>query len=137
MPSPRPGSAWRPVGSPVTGSAKCDIKIGISQRRCAGAAHLWLHLYDVQMEPFHLHFTYPPFAGLLFWPLAQLLVHVGQVAWAVINLVALVALSALSVRAGRPDWALRRIWAIAVIAVFPMLEVEYCGRREPADGASC
>jgi hypothetical protein len=52
----------------------------------------------------------------------------------VINLVALVALSALSVRAARPDWALRRIWAIAV---FPVLEVEHCGRREPADGASC
>jgi hypothetical protein len=33
--------------------------------------------------------------------------------------------------------ALRRIWAIAVIAVFPVLEVEHCGRREPADGASC
>ena len=102
-----------------------------------GAAHLWLHLYDVQLEPFHLHFTYPPFAALLFWPLAQLPVHVGQVAWAVINLVALVALRPLSVRAARPDWALRRIWAIAVIAVFPVLEVEHCGRREPADGASC
>jgi alpha-1,2-mannosyltransferase len=88
-----------------------------------GAAHLWLHLYDVQLEPFHLHFTYPPFAALLFWPLAQLPVHAGQVAWAVINLVALMALSALSVRAARPDWALRRIWAIAVITVFPVLEL--------------
>ena len=50
------------------------------------------------------------------------------------GLVTLVALSALSVRAAGPDWALRRIWAIAV---FPVLEVEHCGRREPADGASC
>jgi hypothetical protein len=30
--------------------------------------------------------------------------------------------------------ALRRIWAIAV---FPVLEVEHRGGREPADGASC
>ena len=77
-----------------------------------GAAHLWLHLYEVQLEPFHLHFTYPPSAALLYWPLAQLPVHAGQVAWAVINLVTLVALitsaSGQPGRAGRSASGLSR-----------------------------
>ena len=44
-----------------------------------GAAHvLGQHLYEVHLAALHLHFTYPPFAALLFWPFTQLPVHVGQ-----------------------------------------------------------
>lgn len=103
--------------SPVTGS---QVDFAVYR---LGAAHLRQHLYGVQLAPYHLHFTYPPFAALLFWPLAQLPVHASQAAWAAVNLAALVALTAVSIRAARPQWGSRRAWALAVIALFPVLEL--------------
>ena len=47
----------------------------------------------------HLPFTYPPFAALVFAPLTALPQSWAQVMWAVINLIALFALVALSLRA--------------------------------------
>jgi alpha-1,2-mannosyltransferase len=89
-----------------------------------GAAHvLGPHLYDVRLAPLPLHFTYPPFAALLFWPFAQLPVHVGQLVWSLLNLVMLVALTAVSIHACRPQWPYQRIWAIAIIALFPALRL--------------
>ena len=87
-----------------------------------GAAHvLGPRLYDVRLAPLYLHFTYPPFAALLFWPSAQLPVHVGQLAWSLLNLAMLVALTAISIRAARPQWSHQRTWAAAAIVLFPAL----------------
>jgi alpha-1,2-mannosyltransferase len=89
-----------------------------------GAAHvLGSHLYDVRLPPLQLHFTYPPFAALLFWPFAQLSVHVGQLIWSLLNLVMLVALTATSIHACRPQWSHQRTWAIAIIVLFPALRL--------------
>src|SRR6266567_192783 len=89
-----------------------------------GAAHvLGPHLYDVRLALLPLHFTYPPFAALLFWPFAQLPVHVGQLVWSLLNLAMLVALTAISIHACRPQWSHQRTWAIAIIVLFPVLRL--------------
>jgi alpha-1,2-mannosyltransferase len=89
-----------------------------------GAAHvLGPHLYNVRLAPLPLHFTYPPFAALLFWSFAQLPVHVGQLVWSLLNLVMLVALTAISIHACRPQWSHQRTWAIAIIVLFPVLRL--------------
>jgi alpha-1,2-mannosyltransferase len=86
-----------------------------------GAAHvLGQHLYDVFLAKLKLHFTYPPFAALMFWPFTRLSVRVGQLGWLIVNLFALVALCAVSIRAFRPHWSHRRIWATALFVVFPV-----------------
>ena len=87
-----------------------------------GAAHvLGPHLYDVRLAPLPLHFTYPPFAALLFWPFARLPVHAGQLVWSLLSLLMLVALTAASIHACRPQWPNQRTWVIAVIVLFPVL----------------
>jgi alpha-1,2-mannosyltransferase len=91
--------------------------------RMGGAHVLGQHLYDVYLTRLNLHFTYPPFAALLFWPFAQFSVGLGQLVWVVVNFVALVALTAVSIRAVRPQWARRRIWGVALIALFPVLRL--------------
>jgi alpha-1,2-mannosyltransferase len=89
-----------------------------------GAAHaLGPHLYDVRLASLPLRFTYPPFAALLFWPFAQLSVHVGQLVWSLLNLVMLVALTATSIHAARPQWPHQRTWAIAAIVLVPALRL--------------
>jgi alpha-1,2-mannosyltransferase len=128
----RSASPWLPVSlaalslagalalaiSPATGR-QVDFEV----YRMGGAHILGQRLYDVYLAGFNLHFTYPPFAALLFWPFAQVSVRLGQVVWLVINLVALVALTAVSIRAVRPDWPRARIWGIALIALFPVLRL--------------
>jgi alpha-1,2-mannosyltransferase len=104
--------------SPATGR-QVDFEV----YRMGGAQILGQRLYDVYLAGLNLHFTYPPFAALLFWPFAQISVRVGQLVWLVINLVALVALTAVSIRAVRPDWPRGRIWGVAVIALFPVLRL--------------
>lgn len=85
-----------------------------------GAAHvLGQHLYDVFLAKLDLHFTYPPFAALMFWPFTRFSVGVGQLGWLVVNLFALVALCAVSIRAFRPHWSHRRICATALFVLFP------------------
>jgi alpha-1,2-mannosyltransferase len=91
--------------------------------RMGGVYVVGQHLYDVYLAGLNLHFTYPPFAALLFWPFAQISVRLGQLAWLVINLLALVAMTAVSIRAVRPDWPRRRIWGVALIALFPVLRL--------------
>jgi alpha-1,2-mannosyltransferase len=91
--------------------------------RMGGAHVLGQHLYDVYLARLNLHFTYPPFAALLFWPFAQFSVGLGQLVWVVVNLVALGALTAVSIRAVRPQWPRRRIWGVALIVLFPVLRL--------------
>lgn len=104
--------------SPATGT-QVDFEV----YRMGGAQILGHRLYHVYLAGFNLHFTYPPFAALLFWPFAQVSVRLGQVVWLVINLVALVALTAVSIRAVRPDWPRARIWCVALVALFPVLRL--------------
>jgi alpha-1,2-mannosyltransferase len=87
-----------------------------------GAAHvLGPHLYSVRLARQRLPFTYPPFAALLFWPFTKLPLYVGQLGWSAVNVVVLVALTAISIRAARPQWPHQRIWAAAVVVLFPAL----------------
>lgn len=95
-----------------------------------GAAHvLGQHLYDVRLPRSlmggsrGMHFTYPPFAALLFWPFTLFAVSLSQALWSLLNIAALLALTALSIRGVRPDWPLQRVWAVAAIALFPVLRL--------------
>lgn len=95
-----------------------------------GAGHvLGMHLYDVRLPRSltggsrGMHFTYPPFAALLFWPFVKLSVGLGQAIWSILNAVALAALTALSIRVVRPEIPTQRIWVIAAIALFPLLQL--------------
>lgn len=77
----------------------------------------------MSLPSLHLHFTYPPFAALLFWPFTQMSLKVGQLSWLVINLLALVAVIAVSIRACRPQWPHKRILVIALVVLFPALRL--------------
>jgi len=70
-----------------------------------------------------MHFTYPPFAALLFWPFVKLSVGIAQAAWSLLNVLALAALTAPSIRVLRPELPIRRVWIIAAIALFPILQL--------------
>jgi alpha-1,2-mannosyltransferase len=123
-------ASWPPV---VLGLVSAAGGLGVAVAKASGrqvdfdvyrmgAAHvLGPHLYDVRLPQLGLHFTYPPFAALLFWPFAQLPVHAGQLAWSLLNLVMLAALTATSIRAVRPRWPLQRTWATAALVLFPAL----------------
>jgi alpha-1,2-mannosyltransferase len=74
-----------------------------------------------------MRFTYPPFAALLFVPFSWLPVRAGQVTWSLLNLAALAAVAALSIRAARPRWSRGMAWGIAALALLPVL------RLDPAD----
>jgi alpha-1,2-mannosyltransferase len=67
-----------------------------------------------------LLFTYPPFAALAFVPLAWGLTLVqAQEAWAAVNLAALAALMALSIRIVRPDLGRAPAWRLALALSVP------------------
>jgi alpha-1,2-mannosyltransferase len=95
-----------------------------------GAAHvLGMHLYDTRLPRSlmggsrGMHFTYPPFAALLFWPSVKLSVGVAQAIWSILNILSLAALTALSIRVVRPELPIQRVWIIAGIALFPILQL--------------
>jgi hypothetical protein len=112
-------SAAGALGVAIAGASGRQVDFDVYRM---GAAHvLGQQLYDVRLAPLHLPFTYPPFAALLFWPSTQLPVHVGQLGWSLLNLVMLVALTAISIRAVRPQWSHQRTWATAAIILFPAL----------------
>ncbi len=67
-----------------------------------------------------MHFTYPPFAAVLFVPFSWLPVRAGQVIWALLNLAALFAVAAVSIRAARPQWSRSMACGIAALALLPV-----------------
>jgi alpha-1,2-mannosyltransferase len=71
-----------------------------------------------------MHFTYPPFAALLFVPFSWLPVTAGQVAWSLLNLSALFGVLVLSIRAARPQWSRRTACGIAALALLPALRLD-------------
>jgi alpha-1,2-mannosyltransferase len=128
----RPAGSWIPVvlaALSLAGALALAIapatgrQVDFEVYRMGGAQLFGQRLYDVYLAGLDLHFTYPPFAALLFWPFAQVSVRLGQLVWLVINLLALVAMTAVSIRAVRPGWSRRRIWGIALIVLFPVLRL--------------
>jgi len=71
-----------------------------------------------------MRFTYPPFAALLFVPFSWLPVRAGQVIWALLNLAALFAVAALSIRAARPLWSRGTICGITALALLPVARLD-------------
>jgi alpha-1,2-mannosyltransferase len=71
-----------------------------------------------------MRFTYPPFAALLFVPFSWLPVRAGQVTWSLVNLAALAAVAALSIRAARPQWSRGMVCGIAALALLPVLRLD-------------
>lgn len=71
-----------------------------------------------------MHFTYPPFAALLFVPFSWLPVRAGQITWSLLNLAALFAVAALSIRAVRPQWSRGTTCCIAALALLPVARLD-------------
>jgi len=95
-----------------------------------GAGHVFgSDLYSVRLSRAlmggspGMRFTYPPFAAVLFVPFSWLPVRAGQVLWSLLNLAALFAVAALSIRAARPQWSRRTAWGIAALALLAVLRL--------------
>ncbi len=83
------------------------------------------HLYDVALpSPPHLPFTYPPFAALVFGPLAPLSEAVAQVIWALVGVVALFALVILGLHAARPGLDRHRLVMWSMVLMGPAYWIE-------------
>ncbi len=94
-----------------------------------GARHLFdgrLYRVSLSYNP-HLQFTYPPFAALLFLPVAALSTTGGQVLWAVLNLFCLYGVIAISLRALRPSLHLARVLLAAAVLLGPAFALEPVG----------
>jgi alpha-1,2-mannosyltransferase len=74
-------------------------------------------LYAVKSGPFNLQFTYSPFAGLLFVPLALVPVEVGEVVWTMLNVLAMVAVSWMALDMMHISDGRRRLAIAFVVAV--------------------
>jgi alpha-1,2-mannosyltransferase len=88
------------------------------------------HLIDGRLyhEPLsvtpHFPFTYPPFAALFFWPLAQLPAVATPLVWAVVNIGALLCLIALSLWVVRPRIDAKSLWLFALVLLGPVFWFE-------------
>jgi alpha-1,2-mannosyltransferase len=82
-------------------------------------------LYDVSLpiSP-HLPFTYPPFAALGFVPLSVLPRPAGQLVWAGVNVLCLLAILVLSLRAVVPGIHRTRLVLASLCALGPAILVE-------------
>jgi alpha-1,2-mannosyltransferase len=102
-----------------------------------GARHMFgSGLYSSQIEVLgrHLSFTYPPFAALLFWPISHVSPFTGQIVWNACNLVALVALIALSIAAARSRRLVTSDWRTALVLLLPIALLLYPVRSDLALG---
>jgi alpha-1,2-mannosyltransferase len=95
-----------------------------------GAGHVFgSDLYSVRLSRAlmgggpGMHFTYPSFAAMLFVPFSWLPLRAGQVTWSLLNLAALFAVTALSIRAARPQWSRRTAFGISALALLPVLRL--------------
>jgi alpha-1,2-mannosyltransferase len=86
-----------------------------------GGAHAFgANLYQVIYPPTGLGFTYPPFAAILFAPLAHLPMRVDQVALSSVNVGLLFGLLAVSLRAVCPTLERRVVVWWALVLVLPV-----------------
>ena len=82
-----------------------------------------LYLVGLPHAP-HLPFTYPPFAALVFAPLSVLPQSWAQMIWSVINVAALFALVALSLRAAVPALGRDRLLQWSLVLMGPAYVME-------------
>ena len=69
-----------------------------------GGAHASnAHLYALEYAHTRLYFTYPPFAAIFFWPFAHLPNVAARLIWALLNVVGMLWLSFVTIRALRPE----------------------------------
>src|SRR5664280_10332 len=86
-----------------------------------GGAHAFRSdLYRVVYPPTHLGFTYPPFAAILFSPLSHLPVHLDQILFSWLSLVALFGVLVVSLRAACPTLERRTIVWCAMLLITPI-----------------
>lgn len=78
-------------------------------------------LYSLRLPGSGLYFTYPPFAALLFVPLAQIPREGAQILWAFVDVAGLFWLLYASIRTLRPDLAGGRSGRWAVLLVTPAI----------------
>ncbi len=88
------------------------------------------HLFDGQLyvaslpTPPHLPFTYPPFAALVFAPLRVFPMTGAQVVWSLVNVLALLFMVWLSVRAARPGLDRERLLGWSLVLMIPAFFIE-------------
>jgi len=134
----RRGAFWIPGG---LAAVSVGVAVGLTLAEATGhqidfdiyrmgAGHVFgRDLYSVRLSRAlmggspGMRFTYPPFAALLFVPYSWLPVRAGQVVWSLLNLTALLAVAALSIRGARPQWSRRTAFGIAALALLPVLRL--------------
>jgi alpha-1,2-mannosyltransferase len=90
--------------------------------RMGGQHVLGSGLYSsfVTYQQSHLRFTYPPLAALLFWPVSHLTTFAGGLSWDSIDLVALVALIAVSIAGARGRNVVPSDWRTGALLLIPL-----------------
>ncbi|NNN08187.1 MAG: DUF2029 domain-containing protein [Acidimicrobiaceae bacterium] len=93
-----------------------------------GARHLASsQLYSLYLPGVHLPFTYPPFSTLFFWPLTLVPTGVATVVWAIVNLMALVMIIAVTLLVVHPEQRGDDVgvpWAMVAMLVGPAVLLE-------------
>jgi alpha-1,2-mannosyltransferase len=99
-----------------------EVDLGV-YLRLGGRYVFTSHLYSFTLPNTGLLFTYPPFAALLFapWQRAFTTVDAVQVGWTLINLAALVALLALTLRIVKPHLTRAATARLALLLTMPAL----------------
>jgi alpha-1,2-mannosyltransferase len=99
-----------------------EVDLGV-YLRLGGRYVFTSHLYSLTLPNTGLLFTYPPFAALLFapWQRAFSTVDAVQLGWTFLNLAALVALLALSIRIVKPDLGRASTARFALLLTLPAL----------------
>jgi alpha-1,2-mannosyltransferase len=99
-----------------------EVDLGVYLR--LGGRYIFTnHLYSFGLPNTSLLFTYPPFAALLFapWERAFATVQSVQTVWTLCNVVALVALLVVSIRAAKPALGRTSTWRLALLLSLPAL----------------
>ena len=128
---PLGGAARRATAPAVSSLAVVGIALYLSRRSYQVDIDVYLKggnhafrpdLYSIQFALPYLRFTYPPFSALLFWPMARTLsLMSAQTVWTLVNVVALFALIAMSIRAARPRMARSTVVRGALVAMLPAM----------------
>jgi len=107
------------VGATVL--AVVHAQIDLSTYLLGGAHARTNDLFTVTLPTDHLGFTYPPFSALLFAPFAHLPLRVCEVAFSLLNLAAVFALIAVSLRAVCKALDRRTVLWWALVLLLPVV----------------
>jgi len=125
----RSGWTW-PVISAVMGFLGVTVLAAVHRlidlgTYLLGGAHAFrADLYHAVYEPTHLGFTYPPFAAILFAPFSHLPVHLDQILFSWLSLVALCGVLAISVTVTCPSLSRRTVlwWSLLLVTPIGLLD---------------